>query len=93
MDSYPRYRYQFWITHLHMLNHVGVDGTLEAVVLGAVFLSSAAGDSHWTPRRASFAMRGRLDELFLDRLVGSWQENDLAVCGFGHGLHGFEVSK
>jgi hypothetical protein len=93
MDSFPRNRSPLSIAHLHMLNHVGVNGTLEAVILGAVFLSSAAGDSHWASRRASFAMRGRLDELFLDRLVGSWQENDLAVCGFGHGLHGFEVSK
>jgi hypothetical protein len=88
--------HSFSVGHLHMLNDVGVDRTLEAVVLGAVFLPSTARNAHWASRRAGswLAMvRGCVGELFLNGLVGSWQENDLAVCRFGHLLHSFEISK
>ena len=38
-------------------------------------------------------MRGRIGELFLDSLVGSWQKDNLAVGRLGHLLHSFEISE
>ena len=53
MGLMPGNTHAFLTAHLHMLDHIGVYRALEAVVLGAVFLTSAAGNTHWAFGRSS----------------------------------------
>lgn len=77
-----------------MLNHVGVDGTLEAMVLRAILVPGTARDTHGASRWAWLTVVcSGVGELLLDSLVGGWQEDDLAVGRLGHLLHGLKVSE
>lgn len=74
---------------LHVLNDMGVNGTLEPRIVCAVFARSRGLEA---VRAGSFADSLGLGQCTLDRLVLSGQEDDFGVCALGHGLHGFEVA-
>ena len=73
-------------TYLDVLDDASVDGLLEAGIGPAEVVAKVAG------------LAGGLAEVLVENgrvghgLVGSGQENDLAVRGLGHRLHGLEVA-
>ena len=79
---------------LHVLNNMRVDSTLEAMAVATVLLGCGTLDTHWVGAVGTgpFADGVGLGECALYSLVLGRQKDDLGVCGFGHGLHGFEVS-
>jgi hypothetical protein len=74
-----------------VLNDRRVDGTLETLVVLAVFVLGAGRVRKGSAGRA-FAGGQSPGELLLDGLVHSGQEDDLGVCATSHLLHGLEVS-
>ncbi len=74
---------------LDVLNHPGVDGLLETLVLTCKF-AKVAGLAD-VIRVAGLIEVGVEGSRPRHGLVGGRQEDDLAVGALGHGLHGLEV--
>lgn len=71
-----------------MLNNASVDGLLEILTSKVLHIASSAAAFTGV---AGFVGQGSV-KCASHVLSGTRQENDLAVGGLGHGLHGFEIT-
>jgi hypothetical protein len=83
--------------HLHVLDDMRVDSALEAMTVTAILLCSRTVHTQCIFRGSAVRARALthrvcLSERSLYSHVLRGQEDDLGVCGLGHGLHSFEVA-